>query len=474
MAKVLVVDDDAAIVHGITRALTRGGCDVVSAHDGPRALQLLARDPEIEVLLIDLILPGASGLDVLRDARAHRPDLPVIMMTGSASIESAVEALKAGAFDYLTKPFVNLDIVLLSVERAARNHRLLEQNTSLRKQLEEKEGFEDLVGGSPRMRALFDVIRAVSSTPATALIRGESGTGKELVARAIHRRSDRADKPFHAINCSALAEGVLDGELFGHVKGSFTGALASRKGLFEAANGGTVFLDEIGDISPTTQVRLLRVLQEGEVKPIGANEATYVDVRVIAATHIDLEEAIKKRQFREDLFYRLNVVSLEVPALRERREDIEVLAHHFLRKHAQRMKRVVTGFSEAALQTLLSYDWPGNVRELENAVARGVVLCTAGVIEPVHLPATVAGSSSRSAIAAPSSSYDELPYAQAKKAALTAFERAYLGAKLKAAHGNVSKAARAAGMDRSNFKRLLREYGIAGPLASMEGEPLDS
>jgi two-component system response regulator HydG len=330
---------------------------------------------------------------------------------------------------------------------------------------------DDIVGHSKKMSAVHELIQAVGPTHATVLVRGESGTGKELVARAIHRRSCRADKPFYAVNCSAFSDGVLDAELFGHVKGAFTGAVAGRKGLFEAADGGTVFLDEIGDISPATQVRLLRVLQEGEVKPVGANDVIHVDVRIIAATNVDLSAAIKRKTFREDLFYRLNVVTIEVPTLKDRPEDIMVLAHHFLAKHARRMNKNVTAFSPESARALSAHDWPGNVRELENAIARGVVFATESTIEPWHLPQ---GTGSIATLGhADTTAAGHLPYTQAKKIALTAFERSYLGAQLKAANGNISKAARAAGVDRSNFKRLLREFGVACEI-SAEGAALES
>jgi two-component system response regulator HydG len=456
--RVLVVDDDPAVLTAVSRVLDRGGCDVVSVSDPPKAQELLAHDPTIDVAVLDVMLPHVSGLDLLREAKARRPHMAVVMMTANSSVESAVQAVKAGAFDYLTKPFESLEMILLTVRRAWEHHRLIDQNRNLQSMLEAKEGFDDLIGQSPKMRRVFELISAVSATPATVLVRGESGTGKELVAHAIHRRSDRAKRPFLTVNCSALAESVLDGELFGHTKGAFTGALANRKGLFEAADGGTVFLDEIGDISPATQVRLLRVLQEGEVKPIGANDSTHVDVRIIAATNVDLEAAIKKKTFREDLYYRLNVVSIDLPALRARPEDIMLLAHHFLQKHAGRMKKKVRGFSEAAVRALSTHDWPGNVRELENAVARGVVLTNGEYVDASALPPGMGGAVPVTDVEAAGVSH--LPYTQAKKAALAAFERHYLGAKLKAAAGNISKAARASGMDRSNFKRLLREYDV--------------
>ncbi|OGQ21995.1 MAG: Fis family transcriptional regulator [Deltaproteobacteria bacterium RBG_16_71_12] len=455
--RVLVLDDDPGVLLSVCRVLERGGCDVTRQEDADRAEELLLAGA-VDVAVLDVMLPTISGIDLLRRVKAARPRVAVVMMTASNSVQTAVEAVRAGAFDYLTKPFDSLENILLTVRRAFEHQRLIDDNAALTKMLEAKEGMEDLVGQSTKMREVFQLIDAVGPTPATVLIRGESGTGKELVARAIHRRSDRVRAPFLAVNCSALAESVLESELFGHVKGAFTGAMTNRKGLFEAAHGGTVFLDEIGDISPQTQVRLLRVLQEGEVKPIGSNQSITVDVRVLAATNANLEAAMRAKKFREDLYYRLNVVTAAIPPLRERPDDIMLLALHFLRRHGARMKRNVQGFSEEARQALLTHDWPGNVRELENAVARGVVMCTGPEIQVSHLPPGIGGAVAASDVEAQSLAH--LPYAQAKKTALVAFERSYLKAKLAGSGGNISKAAREAGVDRSNFKRLLREYGV--------------
>jgi DNA-binding NtrC family response regulator len=466
--RVLVVDDDPAVLMAVSRILSRGGCDIVQRDDGRGALQAVESD-NIDVAVLDVMLPHVTGLEILKEIRNKKPHMAVVMMTASGSIETAVEAVKSGAFDYLMKPFDSLDKVVITVRRAYEHYQLIRQNRNFEKMLEAKEGFEDLVGQSPKMRQVFSLIDAVSPTPATVLIRGENGTGKELVARAIHRRSDRAKKPFLAVNCAALTETVLESELFGHVKGAFTGATGNRKGLFESADGGTIFLDEIGDITPAMQVRLLRVLQEGEIKPIGSNDNVHVDVRVIAATNANLEEAIRTKKFREDLYYRLNVITIQIPPLRERPEDILLLAHHFMRKHAQKMKRNIEGLNEAAVRALQTHDWPGNVRELENAIARGVVLCQGPQIDALMLPAGMGGSVAASDVEAQTLAH--LPYAQAKKTALLAFERSYLSAKLKAAGGNISKAARDAGVDRSNFKRLLRDYNVAD--SSMEGDSLD-
>ncbi len=456
--RVLVLDDDPGVLLSVCRVLERGGCAVIRQDDPVPAEELLLSG-NVDVAVLDVMLPTISGIELLRRVKAARPRVAVVMMTASNSVQTAVDAVKGGAFDYLTKPFDSLENILLTVRRAFEHQRLIADNADLTKMLEAKEGLEDMVGQSAQIREVFRLIDAVGATPATVLIRGESGTGKELVARAIHRRSERAQGPFQAINCSALAESVLESELFGHVKGAFTGAMINRKGLFEAAHGGTVFLDEIGDISPQTQVRLLRVLQEGEVKPIGSNQTLSVDVRVLAATNANLEAAMRAKKFREDLYYRLNVVTVELPPLRARPDDIMLLALHFLRRHAARMKRAVAGFSEEARQALLTHDWPGNVRELENALERGVVMCTGPEIQVSHLPPGIGGAVAASDVEAQSLAH--LPYAQAKKTALVAFERSYLKAKLASAGGNISKAAREAGVDRSNFKRLLREYEVA-------------
>ena len=317
MAKVLVVDDDKVVLRAVTEILQREGYYVVAIDDAVEGLAA-ARDPSIDVAILDIRMPHLSGMDLLKAIKQARPEVEVVMMTAFATVETAVEAVKAGAYDYLTKPFANIDEVSLTVAKAAERKALKDRTRVLEEQLTAKGQFEDLIGQSNQMRAVFKLVETVSYSSATVLIQGESGTGKELVARAIHYRSPRKDKAFVAVNCSALTDTLLESELFGHVKGSFTGATANKKGLFEAADGGTIFLDEIGDVPPATQVRLLRVLQEGEVKRVGANETTKVDVRVIAASNIDLARAKEQGKFREDLFYRLNVITVTLPPLRDR------------------------------------------------------------------------------------------------------------------------------------------------------------
>src|SRR5216683_3141281 len=318
--KVLVVDDDPIVLRAVSEILQREGYEVLAIDDA----------------VLDIKMPNLSGLDLLRALKRARPEVEVIVMTAFATVETAVEAVKAGAYDYLTKPFENIDDLSLTVAKAAERKALKDRARVLEEALTARDQFEDLIGQSPQMRAIFKMVDTVSYSGATVLIQGESGTGKELVARAIHYRSPRKDKPFVAVNCTAPTETLLESELFGHVKGSFTGATGNKKGLFEAADGGTIFLDEIGDVPPATQVRLLRVLQEGEVKRVGASENIRVDVRVIAASNVDLAKAKEHGKFREDLFYRLNVISVQLPPLRDRPEDVPLLAQHFLKMYADK------------------------------------------------------------------------------------------------------------------------------------------
>jgi two-component system response regulator HydG len=456
--KVLVVDDDRIVLRAVSEILQREGYQVLAIDDAVEALAV-AKDPSIDVAVLDIKMPNLSGLDLLRAVKQARPEVEVIVMTAFATVETAVEAVKAGAYDYLTKPFENIDDLSLTVAKAAERKALKDRTRVLEEALTARDQFEDLVGQSPLMRAIFKMVETVSYSGATVLIQGESGTGKELVARAIHYRSPRKDKAFVAVNCSALTETLLESELFGHVKGSFTGATANKKGLFEAAEGGTIFLDEIGDVPPATQVRLLRVLQEGEVKRVGSNETTHVDVRVIAASNVDLAKAREQGRFREDLFYRLNVISVQLPPLRDRPEDVPLLAHHFLTLYASKMGKKVGGFSPAAMEALTCNRWTGNVRELENVIERAVVLTSSEVLDVDDLPPGFRdGPKGGGEVEVFSLAH--LPYAQAKRLAMRAFERRYLSALLEKSGNNVSSAARAAGVDRSNFRRLLKQYEV--------------
>ena len=459
-AKVLVVDDDRIVLRAASEILSREGYQVVAMDDAVEGLSA-CQDPTIDVACLDIKMPNLSGMDLLKAFKQSRPDVEVIMMTAFATVETAVEAVKGGAYDYLTKPFENIDVFSLAVGRAAEKKALRDRTKVLEQALSARDQFEDLVGQSSQMRSVFKLVETVSYSTATVLIQGESGTGKELVARAIHFRSPRKDKPFVAVNCSALTDTLLESELFGHVKGSFTGAMGNKKGLFEAAEGGTIFLDEIGDIPAATQVRLLRVLQEGEVKRVGANDTLKVDVRVIAASNVDLARAKDEGKFREDLFYRLNVITVQLPPLRDRPEDIPLLAQHFLKLYATKVGKKVTAITPDAMEALTTARWDGNVRELENCLERAVVLCAGTQVELEDLPPEIR-KNQRGGGDIEVFSLAHLPYAQAKKLAMRAFERRYLSALLDRSSNNVSMAARAAGVDRSNFRRLLKQYEVGG------------
>ena len=456
--KVVIVDDEAALLSSLQRILQEDQYEVITQDDPHRSISLLD-DPDIGVFLVDIRMPRMNGLELLKEVKRQRPDIEVIVMTALGSIESAVEAMKAGAYDFLTKPFNNADIVSLTVSKALEKHKLIHRTRYLERQVELSSRFENILGNSAKMRQVFELIQNIAPTNTTALIVGESGTGKELVARAIHERSERRSQTFLAVNCSAFTETILESELFGHTKGSFTGAANYRKGLFEEADGGTVFLDEIGETAPSIQAKLLRVLQEGEVKPVGSNENRKVDVRVIAATNLDLPFAIQEKRFREDLYYRVNVINIQIPPLREREEDIPLLVHHFVRKYASRAKKNVNGVSSKALAVLLTHRWPGNVRELENVVERAVVLAKGKTIQSEDLPDVLVSMSDPNLLLQKANNCD-LPYREAKRKTIASFERQYLEDLLTRAGGVIAEAARIAEMDRSNFRRLLNRYTI--------------
>jgi DNA-binding NtrC family response regulator len=476
-AKVLVVDDDKVVLRAVSEILQREGYNVLAIDDAVEGLAA-SKDPSIDVAVLDIKMPNLSGLDLLRAVKQARPEVEVIMMTAFATVETAVEAVKAGAYDYLTKPFENIDDLSMTVAKAAERKALKDRARVLEEALTARDQFEDLIGQSAQMRAVFKMVETVSYSGATVLVQGESGTGKELVARAIHYRSPRKDKPFVAVNCSALTETLLESELFGHIKGSFTGATGNKKGLFEAADGGTIFLDEIGDVPPATQVRLLRVLQEGEVKRVGASDTIRVDVRVIAASNVDLAKAREQGKFREDLYYRLNVITIQLPPLRDRPEDVPLLAQHFLKMYADKMGKQVSGISAAAMEALTCNRWVGNVRELENVIERAVVLTSNQLIDVDDLPPGFR-EAPKGAGEVEVFSLAHLPYAQAKRLAMRAFERRYLSALLERSGNNVSSAARAAGVDRSNFRRLLKQYDVGNrartkPDSDSGSEPIES
>lgn len=381
---VAVVDDEPTIRISTERMLRDEGYETFSADEGGDFVAYLEENRP-SVALLDIKLPDMDGLELLAKTKQLSPDTEVILMTGYGTVESAVDAMKAGAFHYLTKPF-KIEDVLNLVERAAERRKLKTENVELRRQLERKYGSENFIGNSDNMQNVFRLIDRVADTDSTVLITGESGTGKELVARALHMHSRRRDTPMVTVNCAAMPEDLLESELFGHVKGAFTGAIATRQGKFQAASGGTIFLDEVGEMSPALQVKLLRVLQEKEVTPVGSEKSISVDARVITATNRDLQREVEEGRFREDLYYRLNVIPITLPPLRERREDIPILVQHFVQRFNREKNMEITGISEDAMKTLTRYPWPGNVRELENLLERMVVLRGEGELTLDDLP----------------------------------------------------------------------------------------
>ncbi len=382
--RILIVDDESAQRELIGGFLRKQGHEILTAGSGAEALARL-REARLDLVLSDFKMPGMSGLDLLRGVKAVNPEIPFILVTAYGTVETAVQAMKEGAADYLTKP-LDLDELLLRIGRVSEQVRLQTAVRDLQAHLVERHRLEGIVGESGRMQEVLALVKRVAPSDATVLIRGESGTGKELIARAIHFNSSRSAGPLVTLNCAALPEQLLESELFGHERGAFTGAVAQRKGRFELADGGSIFLDEIGDLSPSLQVKLLRVLQERQFERLGGSRTLTANVRILAATHRDLEQAMGDGTFREDLYYRLNVVTIQIPPLRERREDIPPLLDHFLRKFAGKSRREVSGLTAAARDALLRYDYPGNVRELENLVERAVLLCRGRVIDLEDLP----------------------------------------------------------------------------------------
>lgn len=387
---ILLIDDDAGSRLALCSLLKQAGYGAHCVASGEDALDWLDQNTAA-IVITDLMLPGMDGLEILRRVKERAPDTNVILITGNASAHSALEAMKNGAFDYITKP-LNAEKLKIIIAKALETQHLLKENAFLRQQLRARYSFTNIIGTSPAMQQLFARMEKIASTDSSLLILGESGTGKELVARAIHFNGPRKDRPFVALNCSAIPAELLESELFGHMRGSFTGAIANKMGKFELANGGTIFLDEIGTMPVHLQLKLLRVLQEQEIEPVGGNHRIKLNVRVISATNADLEEMIVRGQFREDLFYRLNVIPLTLPPLRQRREDIALLSQHFLRKSCQALQRDLVSLDPTALQILEGYNWPGNVRELENIMERMVALCDGSQINVQDLPAHICGA----------------------------------------------------------------------------------
>ncbi len=384
MNKLLIIDDEKSILDLLAVVFEKEGYSVQTALSATKALELIENE-DFDLILTDIRLPEISGMEILRRVRNEKPHLPVVMITAYGTIKQAVEALKAGALDYIVKPF-DVEELKIIVAQGLEKSRLQKENILLKKELKEKYSFKNMIGKSKKMREIYSLIEKVAGIDSTVLITGESGTGKEIAARAIHFLSRRKEHPFISINCGALPENLLESELFGHAKGSFTGAFTTKKGMFEVAEKGTLFLDEVGEMSPWTQVKLLRAIQERKIRRVGGTEEIPVDVRIIAATNQDLKKKIEKGEFREDLFYRLNVISFEMPPLRKRKEDIPLLVHHFLQKYCQNMQKSMKRISPRVMKIFESYDWPGNVRELENLIERIVAIEERETITEESLP----------------------------------------------------------------------------------------
>ncbi|MFK7898958.1 MAG: sigma-54-dependent transcriptional regulator [Myxococcota bacterium] len=453
-ARILVVEDEHAIRLALQGLLRREGHSVELAESGDIAIEKL-REDAFDLVITDLALGrGCSGMDVLLAAKRERPETGVIMITAHGSEKIAVEAMKGGADDYVPKPFDN-DELRVVVARSLDRHRLERENRMLREQLQRDYGFDSLIGSGAAMRRVFETVQKVAETDLSVLIRGESGTGKELVAQALHNSSSRRAAPFVAVNCAAINRELVESELFGHEKGAFTGADRRRIGRFEAADGGTIFLDEIGDMAPETQAKVLRVLEERELERVGSTETIEVDVRVVSATHRDLEEEVRADRFREDLYYRLRVVEIELPALRQRIEDLAALSDRFLSQVADRLGREKKRLGPTALARLSRHVWPGNVRELRNVLERAAVLAAEEEIAEADLQ--LGDSSEMHDVMAPDF---DLPFAEAKKQTVESFERQYLSEALREHEGNVSRTASAIGMVRQSLQQKIRELGL--------------
>jgi DNA-binding NtrC family response regulator len=459
--KILVVDDEQDMLVLLKRIITEKTPFEVLATNDPLKVEELLKKHSFAVVITDLKMPRQDGIQVLETVKRHDAGIAVIVMTAYGTIESAIEATRKGAFDYITKPF-RKERILHVLEQALKWQRLQQENTFLREKLQGKSSFPSLIGTSTAMQRLQGQIEQVARTNATILITGESGTGKELVARAIHHQSLRRDKAFTPIDCSTIPESLIESELFGHLRGSFTGALRDKKGLVEETNHGTLFLDEIGDLSLTMQVKLLRLLQEGEYKVVGDSRIRKVDIRFLAATHQNLAEKIRKSEFREDLFYRLNVINIQLPPLRERRDDIPLLAHHFLQKFAVLNGKDLQAFTREALAFLIRQEWPGNIRELENVIERGVILARGSVIGENDLSMPGPLSSPHRSPAAPGIRDElfDLPYKEAKNRLLEDFQSQFIMKALTSHGGNVSQTAREVGVKRQYLHRLIREANL--------------
>jgi len=453
---VVLVDDSEPVLDAMGRLLEPLRLETLTFYNAADALAALAeRGLEVDAVVSDLRMPGLDGMGLLEQVRDRWPELPVIMMTGHATVKSAVEAMRLGAYDYLVKPFPVPSDVIETVRRAVEWKRLKARNAELERQVDAAVR-GGIVGASAPMQEAFEALRSVAPTDATVLLLGESGTGKELFARAIHDGSSRKNGPFLPVNCSALTDELLASELFGHVRGAFSGAQTSKRGLFEVASGGTLFLDEIGDISAAMQVGLLRALESGEIKPVGSTDNRTVDTRIVAATNRDLLAATTDGSFREDLYYRLNVFAIELPPLRRRAADIPLLVHHLLDRHAEKIGKTTPKVDDAVMAILEGYKWPGNVRELDNVVQRMIVLLRGDVVTPNLLPPAIRGSGSEDR----GQANLKIPFTEAKARVLYQFEKSYVERMLRSHKGNLARAARESGLDKANFRRVVKRCEI--------------
>jgi DNA-binding NtrC family response regulator len=457
--KLLVVDDEQDMLALLQRIITaRQGYEITTTHD-PRRVSDLVKDNDYDVVITDLKMPRVDGLQVLDLIKQKNENTAVVIMTAYGAIESAIEATRRGAFDYITKPF-RKERILHVIEQAVKWRQLQQENIYLREELEGRAHIPSLIGTSSAMQRLHKQINQVAGTTATILITGESGVGKELVAHALHSNSERRDKKYIAVNCTAIPESLIESELFGHLKGSFTGAIKDKKGLVEEANRGTLFLDEIGDLSMVMQVKLLRLLQEGEYKAIGENTIRKVDIRFIAATNQNLPEKIRAGEFREDLFYRLNVINIHIPPLRERKEDIPLLVRHFMAKYSVVHRKNAPRISDEAMEYLMRQDWPGNVRELTNVIERGVIMATGDtlMVSDLSLPGQMCLTAPESAPT--DEELFSMPFKEAKDKLMEEFQAQYIARALARHRGNVSQAAKDCGLKRQYLHRLMRETNV--------------
>ena len=443
-ARILIVDDEAIMRDSLIDWLMEEGYEPIAVEDGQKAIEQVRSKPW-NVVLCDLKMPGMDGIETMKRIKELNKDLPVIIITAYATVNTAVESMKQGAYDYIVKPFDPEEVSHL-IRKIISHQELIQENILLRQELKRVYQFRDIVGKNYKMQEIFELIKTVADSDASVLILGESGTGKELIARAIHYSSRRAEKPFVSVSCSALPETLLESELFGYEKGAFTGAVKDKPGRFEEANGGTLFLDEIGDMKPETQLHLLRVLQEKEIRRLGATGVIKVDVRIIAATNKDLEKTVKEGSFREDLYYRLNVVTIQLPPLRERRDDVPLLAERFLMKYNVKNNRNLEGISPQAIALLVRYDWPGNVRELENVIERAVVVTKHNIIQPEDLPAHI-------------QSFQESKGMGPRS--LKEMEREHIQRTLEENKWNISQTSKVLGIDRSTLYKKIRQYGLS-------------